>query len=133
MKLRFSDLPDYMTVNELKSNFEEFFKYYDNYHYNIEESLEDLYELSDRQWHTYELLSDSLKEKIEQYLYKIIDLDSYLIMDWILIIIPRLGLQNVFFSILKRKSDIKNIEVLKLIEEAENEYGDTVSNPYSGI
>lgn len=54
-------------------------------------------------------------------------------MKWILIIIPRLGLQNVFYTILKRKNDIKNIEVLKLIEEAENEYGDTVFNPYSGI
>ncbi|MCI6693794.1 MAG: hypothetical protein MR510_15215 [Clostridium sp.] len=133
MTLKFSNLPDYMTIDELKTNFEEFLKYYDNYYYNIEEGLEDLYELADRQWHTYELLSDSLKEKIEEYLYKIIDLDSYPIMDWILVIIPRLGLENVFFTILKRKKYIKNIEVLKLIEEAEEEYGDTVSNPYSGF
>lgn len=133
MTLKFSNLPDYMTIDELKTNFEEFLKYYDNYYYNIEEGLEDLYELADRQWHTYELLSDSLKEKIEEYLYKIIDLDSYPIIDWILVIIPRLGLENVFFTILKRKKYIKNIEVLKLIEEAEEEYGDTVSNPYSGF
>ena len=107
MTLKFSNLPDYMTIDELKTNFEEFLKYYDNYYYNIEEGLEDLYELADRQWHTYELLSDSLKEKIEEYLYKIIDLDSYPIMDWILVIIPRLGLENVFFTILKRKKYIK--------------------------
>ena len=50
-----------MTIDELKTNFEEFLKYYDNYYYNIEDGLEDLYELADRQWHTYELLSDSLK------------------------------------------------------------------------
>ena len=133
MTLKFSNLPDYMTIDELKTNFEKFLKYYDNYYYNIEECLEDLYELADRQWHTYELLSVSLKAKIEEYLYKIIDLDSYPIMDWILVIIPILGLENVFFTILKRKKYIKNIEVVKLIEEAEEEYGDTVSDPYSGI
>lgn len=68
MNPRFSDLPDYMTVAELELIFEEFLKDYNNYNYKIEECLEELYELSDRQWHTYELLSDSLKEKIEQYL-----------------------------------------------------------------
>lgn len=95
--------------------------------------LNELAELSDRQWNTFENLDNEIKSQIEKFLALLINFESEDIMDAILYIIPRLGLENLFLYVLSRKDVIANRNVVRSIIEAESEYGETVSNPYSGM
>lgn len=131
----FFKLPDSMSCEELQREFVKFLDYYSNNtnSENMDYVLDELFELSDRQWHTYELLNDGLKMQIEEFLKGIIDFENEEAMDSILCIIPRLGLKELFDYILQEKDTIKNESVIKNIMESEIEYGKTVDNPYSGM
>ena len=61
-------LPESMNAKELKKCFLEFLAYYTNRtsEENIVYALDELMELADRQWHTYELLDDDVKYQIEE-------------------------------------------------------------------
>ena len=131
MKKDFLDIPDCISSEELEKYFEKFLEYYKNCYYNIDKILEELEELAEIQWLTYNIISENLKNKLENYLLKIIDLDSYEIMDSIFIIIGRLGLKNIYLWIMENKKYIKNIEVIKDIEEIEEEYGESYTDPYA--
>lgn len=131
----FYKLPDYLENDILKKYFIEFLTYYCN---NkditvVYYALRELLELSDRQWHTYELLDKEVKEQLENYLKLVIDFEDEKIMDYILCIVPRIGMGNLFDYILKHKKDIQNETVLANIDESEIEYGKNVDNPYSGM
>ncbi|MFF2911172.1 RHS repeat-associated core domain-containing protein [Paenibacillus sp. NPDC057934] len=52
----YKSLPDYMSTIQLKELFEEFLFSISSRTIDVEMALESLIELSDRQWHTYELL-----------------------------------------------------------------------------
>lgn len=126
----FFKLPDYIEVEELKQYF---IKFLENYANNIsdynEYALEELIELADRQWHTYELLDSEIRALIEEYLIQILNFDEKAIDD-ILYIVPRLGLKRTFDNIIRQKKHIKNAKILNSINEAEKEYGEHVENPY---
>lgn len=124
------DLPDYMEVEDIKKYFTEFIDTYGNSRTNVEYALDELIELSDRQWNTYEIIDETTKNNIVKYLFNIISLESETIMDRILLIIPRLGLKIIFDYIVKEKSNILNKNVIKEIEESVIEYGQHVENPY---
>lgn len=131
----FHELPESMECVELRKCFIDFLIQYcnstnDRNVYNI---LSELIELSDRQWHTYEMLDTEIKEQLTKYLKTILDFEDEEIMDCVLCIIPRLGLGDVFKYILENKSHIQNLEVLKNIDEAIDEYGQDVEYPYSGM
>lgn len=132
MKTSYCTLPDYISAIELEKYFNEFIEVYTKTD-EIINSLEELDELAERQWHTYEIISDDLKSKIENFIISIINYESYEIMDLILVIIPKLGLKNIFNKIVLNIDSIRNTEVINLIREAKKEYGRTVANPYSGI
>lgn len=100
---------------------------------NIYIALEELLEMSDRQWHKYQLMNQDIKKQIENYLKFIIDFEDEIIMDYILTIIPYLGLYNTYKLILDNKKSIKNISIIQNISDSENEYGNQVENPYSGM
>lgn len=124
------DLPDYMEVEDIKKYFTEFIDTYGNSRTNVEYALDELIELSDRQWNTYEIIDETTKNNIVKYLFNIISLESETIMDRILLIMPRLGLKIIFDYIVKEKSKILNKNVIKEIEESVIEYGQHVENPY---
>ena len=132
---RFHELPDAIECGKMKEYFEEYLSHYSNNtkSENVNYALSELLELADRQWHTYQLLEECVKEKVERYLEEIIDFEDVEIMDYILCIIPRIGLSNLFSYILQNKGSIQNREVLLNITESENEYGGNVDNPYSGM
>lgn len=90
-------------------------------------------ELAERQRHTYEIITDGLKVKIEDFIVSIINYESYEIMDLVLVIIPKLALLNTFSKIVQNIDIIRDSEVIELIREAEKEYEKTVENPYSGM
>ena len=132
---KFHELPDAIECGKMKEYFEEYLSHYSNNtnSENVNYALSELLELADRQWHTYQLLEECVKEKVERYLEEIIDFEDAEIMDYILCIIPRIGLSNLFSYILQNKSSLQNREVLLNITESENEYGGNVDNPYSGM
>ena len=132
---KFYKLPDSIEYDKMKEYFREYLSYYCNNtnSANVKYALSELCELADRQWHTYKVLEDSIREMIEKYLKTVIDFEDEEIMDFILCIIPRIGLSNLFSYILHNKGVIHNNVVLLNIEESEKEYGDSVNNPYSGM
>lgn len=132
---KFHELPESVECAKMKEYFEEYLLYYcnDTSSENVNYALSELLELADRQWHTYQLLEGRVKEKVERYLKTVIDFEDAEIMDYILCIIPRMGLSNLFSYILQNKDSIQNREILLNITESENEYGEDVDNPYSGL
>ena len=131
----FHELPDSIEGEKLKEYFVEFLVCYCNNTdtSNVYYALSELLELSDRQWCTYELLDNEIREQLEKYLKSIIDFENEEIMDCILCIIPRLGLGNLFRYILENKMNVHNESVLHNILESEIEYGKEVDNPYFGM
>ena len=131
----FYKLPDYMESDKLREKFIEYLTCYNNNttKEDIGYVLDELLELSDRQWHTYENLDDEVKCQIEKFLISIIDLEDENVMESILCIIPRLGLETLFLYVLSKKDMIANKNVIQNIMESEREYGETVNNPYSDL
>lgn len=131
----FYKLPDNIKNDMLKEKFIEFLVCYSNNttEENINYVLDELLELSDRQWNTYENLDNEVKCQIEKFLISIINFESESIMDSILCIIPRLGLENLFLYVLSKKDVIVNKNVVQNIIESEIEYGETVSDPYADM
>lgn len=131
----FYKLPDNIKSDMLKEKFIEFLVCYNNNtaKENINYVLDELLELSDRQWNTYENLDNEVKCRIEKFLISIIDFENENIMDSILCIIPRLGLENLFLYVLSKKDMIVNKNVVQNIIESEIEYGKTVNNPYADM
>lgn len=131
----FYKLPDYIERDMLKEKFIEFLVCYSNNttKENINYALDELLELADRQWNTYEVLDNEIKCQIEKYIISIIDLENESIMDSILCIIPRIGLENLFLYVLSKKDIIANKNVVQNINESEAEYGKNVSNPYADM
>ncbi len=131
----YCELPDYVENSELKQHFIDYLIYYSNNtdKENIYYSLNELLELSDRQWHTYELIDEEVKEQLEKYLTSLINFEDEEIMDYILNIIPRIGLDKLFDYIIKNRNNIKNQNIKLNIDESIAEYGNSVNNPYSGM
>jgi len=92
-----------------------------------------LVELSDRQWHTYELIDKDTKERIESWIELVWDVEFKTLVDNILTIITYLGLENSFRLVEDSLTPELDKEVSDLIQEAIKEIGDHVSNPYFGL
>ena len=130
--MNFGGLSDTLESKELAGYFRQFFEIYGGKPKNII-ALKDLYELAYRQWDTYEPLEDEMSNQVSDYLLSAIQLNSYDIMDTVLSIVENLSLKNVFEYIVERKDDINNPSVRLLVDEAENDYSDTIGNPFEFI
>lgn len=98
-----------MKCEELKNKFFEFLICYSNdtTEHNVNYALDELFELADRQWNTYELIDSEVKCQVEKYIMSIIDFENEEAMEPILCIIPRLGLKNLFQYLLEKKIILK--------------------------
>lgn len=128
----YQDLPDYMDTETLKTLFIHILSN-DLYYQDQNRVLNNIYELAERYWHTYELIDNELKDKISDFIIKRIDQNSVENIDIILSIIPLLGLSEVLNEIIANKDLIKKEEIYALLYEAYNEYGYTVDDPHSGM
>lgn len=91
-----------------------------------------LYELSDRQWNTYTIANDKIRNAVSEYLVKFIDVNSENDIDSALHISLAMGLSSVYFYILDNFNNIINVNVKNLINEYKREVVD-IANPYIGI
>ncbi|WP_146039798.1 MULTISPECIES: hypothetical protein [unclassified Pseudomonas] len=92
-----------------------------------------LLELSDRQWHTYTILCDSLRSDLESILISYWDGSDLEFVEGAIAITARLGLVGFFNFILAQDFKVLSLEVAEEIRGAIAEFGDSVGDPYSGV
>ncbi len=128
----YKNLPDSLEAEELEVYFNEFLRIYADKPKDID-ALNQLYELAYRQWDTYENIAPEIASRLEEYIMSAINFNSYDITDIVISIVENLSLKNVFNYIIESKEEIVNLSIIKLIDEAEEEYADTIDDPYSDI
>ena len=128
----FSSLPDSLEAEELENYFREFLKVYSDKPKNLA-ALKELYELAYRQWDTYENLSPEIEKPLEEYVMAAINFKSYDVTDVIISIVENLTMKNVFEFIINSKSEVTVPSIRGLIEDAEEEYAETIHNPYGDM
>ena len=126
-------LPDYMPVDELKKLFCDFLSHVMSSEYDLVEALESLLELTDRQWHTYELLAQDIKDEIEDWLIGVNNFDSKEVIEYVTSIIGQLGLVKLYAIIKSSVKDNLKKEVQQVIEETIKEIDGHVEDPYFGM
>lgn len=125
----FSKIPDGITHFELERYLYIYLLIYsDNLNKdNKVYAYEQLMELATRP--TYELLDSELSNKISDFMIKNMDLRNFEIMDSVLTIVACLKLKKVYSYINENKSFL-NDNILKLINEFEEECLKMLDNPY---
>jgi len=127
----YADLPDYMTTEELEKHFTELIDLAEKVsRVNDEKVSQALYELSDRQWHTYEMLSDTIKEKIEYWINKAWNTKSTELIENITSIIGRLGLVESFELVKKSINEDISDEIKEILEITIKEINGHIDDPY---
>ncbi|WP_374981512.1 hypothetical protein PSGK_11415 [Pseudomonas solani] len=94
--------------------------------------MEVLDELADRQWHTYSLLPEPLKSRVEQLII-LCWRDQPEITDYALSIVSKLGLVEAWEFLLGLDRQVMSLASREAIEEAETEMSSTIADPYSGM
>ncbi|MEH7336903.1 hypothetical protein V7161_30305 [Neobacillus drentensis] len=131
----YRNLPDYLSVKEIKSHFCELINYIElNYAASPLNISEALYELAERQSNTLEYLEDGLKQRIDNWVICNWDIDNNKLIDNLLSLIALLGLQKSFEKAKASLANINlNIDLRKEIEATIKELNGNVGDPYSGM
>jgi hypothetical protein len=130
---RYQNLPDYMGVCELDALFTEFLKTAGTCECGLTEKLEALLELSDRQWHTYELLNQNTRNDIEAWLMNVLNFDSVEVTELIALTVGRLGLGKLYCIIKVALNDNLKKEVRQVIEQTVKELDGHAEDPFFGM
>lgn len=130
----FDELPDYLSEDILKVYFIQVIDYYGSTE-NVSkiDFSESIYQLSERQWHSYKCLDEVIKQKVDLIIKEILDPNSYELMDNVTSIIAYLGLSESFQALKEIDKTNLSVNVRKLIEETINELDGNIDNPYSGL
>lgn len=137
MKLQWiKNLPDYLPANEIKSYFEKILdvEVKDDL-IDKEDVAEALWELSCRQWHTYEKIDSELKNKIERWLIdNFSGIYSRHFVELIGGIIGMLGLTNAYKYFQTVYNDTSLPQHIKQeFQNVTKEYGNSVDDPYNDM
>lgn len=100
--------------------------------YDRIELLEFLEELSDKQWHSYNLLESDLFTKIELWLENNYSKNNINEITFVLSICVRLGFNKLYQKMIK-KNEWNNHNIDILVKEFTDELGNNVSNPYKSL
>lgn len=138
----FNNLPDYLPVDELKLHFQTLLKAYERQEVDLSDFIKSLWQLSDRQWHTYTLLDPELKSRIDAVISKILEQKAWARSDLricrnTLTIIGNLGLSSSYdlllTSIIQSLDDEKKQEVKRLEYQVERFRDGKVEDFYSDL
>ncbi|WP_053376559.1 hypothetical protein [Paenibacillus sp. FJAT-27812] len=113
----------------MKELFEEFILESKSQTNEVEETLAALLELSDRQWHTYELLDNVIKNEVENWIISKCKKESFNAIDLITLIIGRLGLVKAYEHVKSLLDDLAN-EIRATIQETVAELDGHVEDPW---
>ncbi|UOY91994.1 hypothetical protein MUG87_16345 [Ectobacillus sp. JY-23] len=131
---KLSQLPDKVSAEELKELFNSFLDYIEKEEQQDAMGISEvLLELADKQWHTYKILDEVTKNRIEKWIFQNWNTSSADLVDVILSIIGYLGLEENYKMVKQELDKSIQPEVRKMIMDAIEEYGESVSDPYSGM
>ncbi len=127
----YEQLSDSMTVEELHQEFIEVLNAYGQVDGSTISNA--LFELSERQWNTFEKAEVGLQRDIGRLLITIWDDRDVDRAETLLGVVARLGLVGVLKQLQNRDPSLFSAEVLKAVKDAVSEFGPTVEDPYSGL
>ncbi|WP_249584089.1 hypothetical protein [Pseudomonas viridiflava] len=126
-------LPDYMPGGELLAEFLRMVECYEIGRCDKRIFLEALLALADRQWHTYVVLRNDVRVRIESILIGLWDGNNLAAAENILVLCGRLGLQDLYVFCRTQKEKGVSPEIEEEIVSAILEFGDSVADPYVGL
>ncbi|WP_439865418.1 hypothetical protein [Pseudomonas antarctica] len=129
----YAALPDFMSREELETAFSELLDEFDSKKIGSAELVKSLVQLSDRQWHTYSLLDNRLRERIEHCVLSLWNGHDLEQAEQVIGIMASLGLEAISTFLASRSPTDVSPEVFNEISLARSEFGDSVSDPYSGV
>ena len=125
-------LPDSMPAVEIYELFERAINDFEQNKLDKPTFFDILYELTDRQGYTYEVLANPLREELDDLICGLWNTRDYDEVDIMLVFIVNLALVKSFACV-KKSIEIKNNIDSKILEEIQDtiaEVGDNISNPY---
>ncbi|WP_133775954.1 hypothetical protein [Pseudomonas graminis] len=129
----YSTLPDSMTVDEVEAEFQGLLNFLEGQRFDSVWFIKPLMELAERQWHTYSVLSPCLKARIEDHLISAWDGDDLELVENFIGIMVRLGLERCSMFLRSLKETDVSPKAFNEVSLAISEFGDSVSDPYSGV
>lgn len=131
---KYQDLPDSMDTAEVRQHFDEVLAAAVTSKYDDHDVAETLWELADRQWHTYTLLDETTRESVENWIAAHWRTDSVDYLETLAAVTGRLGLRHtldLFESALS--TEALSPDVRREIERTVSELKPNVDDPYSGM
>ena len=129
----YASLPDFMTKEGLEMAFAELLNEFEPEKNGSAELIKSLVQLSERQWHTYSLLDDSLRERIEHCLLSLWNGHDLEQAEEVISIMASLGLESINAFLASRSPEDVSPEVFNEISLALSEFGCSVSVSYIGM
>ncbi len=126
------ELPDGMTQAEIYAEFDSLVKD-PALLQSPETAVVALSELSDRQWHTYELLDDTLRSQVTSCLEGLWLDDDCDRAETLFGIARRLGLQRFLAFVNGRNQSAFESQVKRVVRECISELAGSIADPYSGM
>jgi hypothetical protein len=131
---KYMELPDTLTPEESTRLIQELLKLPKPE--NKEDAInqaEAMAEVADLHWHTYVLLDNQTRNELDVWVSAIWDRNSVIITRLLISIIARIGLSRSMKMLQRELNQELDSSVRHEIMEAIDEFGDTVSDPYSGM
>jgi len=129
----YASLPDFMTKEGLEMAFAELLNEFEPEKNGSAELVKSLVQLSERQWHTYSLLDDSLRERTEHCLLSLWNGHDLEQAEEVISIMASLGLEAINTFLASRSPKDVSPEVFNEISLALSEFSGSVSDPYIGM
>ncbi|MCP3805681.1 hypothetical protein NLX78_00380 [Paenibacillus sp. Lou8.1] len=124
-------LPDTMSKEQLESYIIQYLDSIENLgKINILEALECFSEFADRKTYTYELLSDSLRKRLDSFVQKIWDDTSSELVDVYSSVVVNLNLKSSYNLMKESLNKDLDEDVREIIEETVNEIGEDIEVPF---
>lgn len=124
-------LPDIMSKEQLESYIIQYLDSIENLEkINILETLECFSEFADRKTYTYELLSDSLRKRLDSFVQKIWDDTSSELVDVYSSVVVNLNLKSSYNLMEESLNKDLDEAVREIIEETVNEIGEDIEVPF---
>jgi flavodoxin len=125
-------LPETVPSEQLQQHFQNAVNQYENVTIDLDTFLYVIFELADKQWHTYELAADAIRAKLDSIIGSILSgALSLEIIEQASFIIGSLGLVKSYEILKALHKDKKLATSIRIeIEKAINEFGDSVADVY---
>lgn len=131
--MEFADLPERMEVSVLRLYFVRFLNCLRDGSISLDSALYQLKELTYRQWYTFELLDEEIRQNIDDWLIEVWDSTSVEKADIVTFIVANLGLIRTFAFLEQEYRFITSDQVRDIVAETIRELKDSIADPYQEL